>query len=73
MQAQKVAGLSRRFLNYDDLLNEVKEGLFHHDKKLEDMKGLGNQNPLKNDDFKLEKELLIEEIHKLKVFLVISL
>lgn len=66
LQTQKIAGLSRHFTNYDDMINEIKESVFHNDKKLEDLKEKGFSSS-KDLESQAERESFIEEIRKLKV------
>lgn len=72
MHAQKLMGVSRRFGTMDDLIAEIKESLFQNDKKIEDLKekGLIGGN---NADTGADKELFLDEIHKLRVIRTFSI
>lgn len=69
LQAQKIAGVYKHFNSYDDAINEIKEGLFQNDKKLEEIKDLkisGGGGDSK--EVTIQKEIFLKEIRTLKVF-----
>ena len=66
LQAQKLSGVYKHFNNYEDMIAEVKESLFHNDKKLQEIQDKNHIEPKQDTGF--DKSVFSEEFIKLKVF-----
>ena len=69
IQSAKLAGVYKHFNGFDEILNEIKEGVFNNDKKLEDFKEKQGRIP----EIKEDNKGFSEEIMKLKVFFLFFL